>query len=129
MSIRQSIAALNLGVALTLSTAPANAADVLQTGTFVGAGGHKASGNVSIVMDGDVMKVVFAEDFVLQQAPAPQLRVGQGRYTKGTIFATLAKFKGVQEYTISAGTDLGQFNEFWIWCEKFNVPLAVAKLR
>ena len=129
MSIRKCMAALSLGVGLALSNVSANATDVLKTGTFAGAGGHKGSGNVSIIKDGDVTKVVFGEDFTLQQAPAPRLAWGKDGYTKGTILAVLAKFRGAQNYTVPAGIDLSQFNEFWIWCEKFNVPLAVAKLR
>lgn len=94
-----------------------------------GAGGHKATGHVEIVTEGAATKLVFKDDFTLQDAPAPRLAWGKDGYKRGTIFATLAKFKGAQEYTVPAGTDLSQFNELWIWCEKFDVPLAVAKLK
>lgn len=100
-----------------------------ETGVLQGAGGHKASGHVEIIRSGEAAKVVFKDDFTLQDAPAPRLAWGKDGYKHGTIFATLAKFKGAQEYSVPAGTDLGQYNEFWIWCEKFDVPLAVAKLK
>lgn len=100
-----------------------------EPGVFLGASGHKASGHVQVVKDGDEAKVVLKDDFTLQEAPAPRLAWGKDGYKRGTIFATLAKFKGAQEYTVPAGTDLGQFNELWIWCEKFDVPLASAKLK
>ena len=93
-----------------------------------GAGGHKASGHVEIVTDGSATKVVLKDDFTLQDAPAPRLAWGKDGYRRGTIFATLTKFKGSQEYTVPAGTDVSQFNEFWIGCQKFDVPPAVAKL-
>lgn len=100
-----------------------------EPGVLQGAGGHKASGHVEIIRSGEAAKVAFKDDFILQDAPAPRLAWGKDGYKRGTIFATLAKFKGAQEYDVPAGTDLGQYNEFWIWCEKFDVPLAVAKLK
>lgn len=99
------------------------------SGVLQGAGGHKASGHVEIVRSGETVKVVLKDDFTLQDAPAPRLAWGKDGYKRGTIFATLAKFKGAQEYSVPAGTDLSQYNEFWIWCEKFDVPLASAKLK
>ncbi|WP_432612907.1 DM13 domain-containing protein, partial [Litoreibacter halocynthiae] len=35
---------------------------------------------------------------------------------------------GASTYKIPAGIDPDDYNEVWIWCEKFNVPLGVAKL-
>lgn len=100
-----------------------------EPGVLRGAGGHKASGHVEVVTDGGATKVVLKDDFTLQDAPAPRLAWGKDGYKRGTIFATLAKFKGAQEYTVPAGTDLSQYNEVWIWCEKFDVPLASSKLK
>lgn len=100
-----------------------------EPGVLRGASGHMAYGHVEVVRNGETAKVVFKEDFTLQEAPAPRLAWGKDGYKRGTVFATLAKFKGAQEYQIPTGTDLGQFNELWIWCEKFDVPLAVAKLK
>ena len=104
-------------------------ANAAEPGVLQGAGGHKASGHVEVLKDGAVTKVVLKEDFTLQDALAPRLAWGKDGYKRGTIFARLAKFKGAQEYTVPAGTDLSQYNEFWIWCEKFDVPLASAKLQ
>lgn len=99
-----------------------------EPGVLQGAGGHKASGHVEIVREGAATKLVLKDDFALQDAPAPRLAWGKDGYKRGTNFATLAKFKGAQEYVVPAGTDVSQYNELWIWCEKFDVPLAVAKL-
>ena len=120
------VAVLAIGAALCFKAE--TAADAA-SGVFQGAGGHKAAGHVEIVKDGAFTKVVFKDDFTLQSAPAPRLAWGKDGYKRGTIFATLAQFKGAQEYVVPAGTDLSQYNEFWIWCEKFDVPLAVAKLK
>lgn len=104
------------------------ASHAAEPGVFQGAGSHKASGHVEIVKDGAVTKVVIKNDFTLQDAPAPRLAWGKDGYKRGSIFATLTKFRGAQEYVVPAGTDLTQYNQVWIWCEKFDVPLAVAKL-
>jgi len=104
-------------------------AEAADPGVFTGAGGHKASSHVEVVRNGGAAKIVFKEDFSLQDAPAPRLAWGKDGYKRGAIFATLAKFKGAQEYAVPAGTDVTAYNQLWIWCEKFDVPLAVAKLR
>lgn len=118
-----------ISIAVLLCIWAFSGAIAAEPGVLQGAGGHKASGHVDLVKTGDLTKVVLKDDFSLQQAPAPRLAWGKDGYKRGTIFATLAKFKGAQEYTVPAGTDLSQYNEFWIWCEKFDVPLAVAKLK
>lgn len=119
-------AVVAVGATLCFKAFSATAAE---PGVFQGAGSHKASGHVEIVKDGASTKVVLKDDFTLQDAPAPRLAFGKDGYKRGTIFATLATFKGAQEYTVPAGTDLSQYNEVWIWCEKFDVPLASAKLK
>lgn len=126
----KSILARLLAAALVIALQPlqAHAAEVLRTGTFKGVEGHKSSGTVEIVKDGDVLKVVFKGDFVLRDAPDPKLAWGKNGYRKGTIFGKLDKLKGEQEYVIPAGTDISAYNEFWLWCQLFNVGLAVAKL-
>lgn len=95
----------------------------------MGVGKHSSSGQVEIVKVGEVLKVVFKDDFKLKEASAPRLAWGKNGYAKGTIFGKLDKFSGAQDYTIPAGTEHAQFNEFWLWCEKYDVGLAVAKLQ
>ena len=126
---RSILLAAALSVLSAFSTASANAAEVLKTGSFVGVSKHKSSGTVEIIKDGDAVKIVIKNDFTLQEAPSPRLAWGKDGYRRGTIFGKLDKFKGTQEYVVPAGTDVAEFNEFWIWCEKFDVGLAVAKLQ
>jgi hypothetical protein len=109
--------------------APAQAAEILRNGTFKGVSGHRSSGSVEIVKDGNVTKVVFKSDFKLKDAPDPTLAWGNDGFKRGTFFGKLKKLDGAQEYAIPAGTDLSQYNEFWLWCERFNVGLAVARLQ
>ncbi len=98
-------------------------------GEIVSASSHKAGGQVEIVRDGAGTRVVFKADFFLDEAPAARLAWGKGGYQRGTNFATLKNFKGVQEYIVPAGVDISSYDEFWIWCEKYDVGLAVARLK
>ena len=105
------------------------AQSVLKSGAFRGAGGHKSSGGVSIVKAGNVTKVVFSGNFRLDGAPDARVAFGNGRYVRGTIIAKLRKLKGAQEYVVPAGFELSKYNQVWLWCKKFNVPLAVARVK
>ena len=123
-----SVAAAIFVVGAALCVEAVSGADVVP-GVFQGVSSHEAAGHVEIVKVGDITKVVLKDDFTLQDAPAPRLALGKDGYKRGTSFATLAKFKGAQDYVVPAVTDLSKYNEVWIWCEKFDVPLAVAKIK
>ena len=130
MILKSALAACAVLAAVSVATAQsALAAEVLKSGTIVGQGGHKAAGSVKIVNDGAVTKVVLGKNFFLRNAPDPKLAWGRGGYKRGTIYAKLRKRNGAQEYVVPAGTNIGKFTEFWIWCERYNVPLAMAKLK
>lgn len=121
--------AIALVTFIATALAPANAAEMmLRGGTFTPAKGEKAGGTVAIVKDGDVTKLVLKDDFMLSATPDAKLGFGKDGYIKGTIFSKLTKNDGMQEYTLPASVDLSKYNEVWIWCEQFNVPLAMAKL-
>ena len=118
-----------LAGALVLSGGSAVAQQTLKSGTLRGAGGHKSSGQVRIVKAGNVTKVVFASNFRLDGAPDPRVAFGKGRYVRGTMFARLRKFRGAQEYVVPARFDISKYNQVWLWCRKFNSPIAVARVK
>lgn len=115
-------------VTMLAASAAAAAETMLSGGTFVGAPGETASGSVAIVKDGGVTKLVLKADFKMSAAPDAKLAFGKDGYVKGTIFAKLAKTDGMQDYVLPASVDISKYNEVWIWCEQYNVPLASAKL-
>ena len=126
---------LVLGAALLISapagsqSALAQDAMMIKAASFKGVGGHASSGDVAIVKEANGHKIVFKSNFRLDGAPDPKIAFGKNGYVKGTIFAKLGKLKGEQSYGVPASYDLSNFNEIWLWCEKFNVPLAVAALK
>lgn len=116
-------------VALAISGGRALAQQTLKSGYLRGAGGHQSSGQVRIVKQGNITKVVFAKNFWLDGAPDPRVAFGKGRYIRGTMFARLRKFRGKQEYVIPARFDIAKYNQVWLWCRKFNSPIAVARVK
>ena len=109
-------------------TPPQQTVQVLRSGKLNGVGSYRAQGDIQIVKVGNVTKIVLSQNFTFSGAPDPKLGFGSNGYKRGTNFAKLNKNNGTQEYVLPAGFDLAKHNEVWIWCERFNVALAVAKL-
>lgn len=128
---KQLVLAAVLMLPLMLQTTPPAFAmeKMISSGSFTGASNHKTSGTVAIVEDGGSHKVVFKDNFLFDGAPDPKIAFGNNGFVKSTIIAKLAKVKGAQEYAVPASIDVSKFNEVWIWCEKFNVPLGMAKIK
>jgi Electron transfer DM13 len=103
-------------------------AQVLRTGTFKGVSSYRAQGAIQIVKVGGVTKIILPQNFSVSSVPDPKLGFGNNGYRAGTLFAKLSRNSGAQEYVVPANVDLSKFNEIWIWCERFSVAIAVAKL-
>ena len=74
--------------------------------------------------------MILDSNFSFDGAPDPKLGFGDGgRYDQSTQFSPLRSNHGKQEYEIRDATDLSGYGEIYVWCEKFSVPLGVAKLR
>lgn len=111
-----------------LGVAPALAADKTRAGSFTGASNHVTKGRAALVVKGGTAQVVLQDDFWFDGAPDPKVALGNNGFDKSTLMGPLQKNAGKQAYTLPAGVDAASYNEVWIWCEKFNVPLGVAKL-
>ena len=98
-------------------------------GTFSGAQGHDAAGTVEILREDGRTTIRFGSDFFLDGAPDPKIGFGRNRFVDGTIISELKTLKGRQDYVVPASIDVSEFNEIWLWCERFGVPLGVAKVR
>jgi len=101
---------------------------VQATGTFAGKSDHVTTGTASIVKTEGGYSVVLGEDFSLDGAPDPKVGLGKDGYKKETKLGKLQSKSGRQSYAIPAEIDPSNYNEVWIWCERFNVPLGVATL-
>jgi hypothetical protein len=108
------------------------------TGTFIHANPsdpvHWGKGKVSVYE-----KSVFLEpDFEVGPGPkyhvylVPSASVRKEADVKGKMFVDLGRlraFKGSQNYSIPAGTDLSKYPSVVIWCEAFGVLISPADLQ
>ena len=121
--------ALTFAIAVA-SVAGTASAETLSTGTFTGASDHITTGAVEVVKNADGSHtIVLGDDFSLDGAPDPRVGLGKdGFYNGNTDSGALGNLTGGQSFVVPAGLDVSEFNEVYIWCEKFSVPLGVAKL-
>jgi hypothetical protein len=101
---------------------------ILFNGTFEGRTDHAVTGGVTVLKTDSGTIVVLESDFSLDGAPDPKLGFGKDGYDPSTQFSPLQSNTGAQVYVISEDINPNQYNEIWVWCEKFNVPLGVATM-
>ncbi len=116
-------------VAAGLIATAAAQAQQARMGTFEGQSGHKASGGVSVEQKGGRWFVRFAKDFRLDRAPDPRVALGKDGYDASTTLGRLRSRRGTGRYPLRDTIDPAKYNEVWLWCKAFEVPLAVAKLK
>lgn len=124
---------LKVGLAAATATAALGVAPALagghgRIGEFKGKSNHITTGRAEVVVQGGKAEVILLDDFTFDGAPDPKVALGNNGYDASTLMGKLQKNKGKQSYAVPAGIDTAKYNEVWIWCEKFNVPLGVAKL-
>ena len=108
----------------------AHAGDVVASGQFAGASNHDTSGGVSLVKSGSGFEVVLASNFSFDGAPDPKVGFGKGgKYDLGSTLSPLRSNSGKQSYAVPASLSVDGYDEIYIWCEKYSVPLGVAKIR
>lgn len=105
-------------------------AEAAESGTFVGKSNHITKGMVTVTKNDDgTATVTLAADFWFDGAPDPRVGFGNnGKFTKGTNIGHLKANTGTQSYVVPANINVDDFNEVYIWCERFAVPLGVAAL-
>lgn len=103
-------------------------ATILASGGLTGKSGHTTRGSASVQRVDGELKVVLGSDFVFDGAPDPKVAFGKDGFLPETILAALESNRGEQLYSVPTSLDVSKYNEIWIWCERFSVPLGVAKL-
>ncbi|MEL7480624.1 MAG: DM13 domain-containing protein [Pseudomonadota bacterium] len=101
--------------------------DAVAASTFSGLSDHVTTGAVSITGTEGNYTLVFADDFSLDGAPDPVVGFGNdGAYDTGSQLGALAQLTGSQSYALPADFSVADYNEVYVWCEQFSVPLGVA---
>ena len=121
---------LSLLAAFALASTNVFAGEAVSSGEFVGKSDHITTGKVTITKVANGYLVKLGKDFSLDGAPAPRVGFGKnGKYDTNAQIGELVSKTGKQVYLIPANVDLSKYNEVYIWCEKFSVPLGVATLK
>ncbi|MCK0103236.1 DM13 domain-containing protein [Pseudohalocynthiibacter sp. F2068] len=100
------------------------------TGMFTGASNHVTTGGVTILKtaDGGAL-VVLDTDFSLDGAPDPHVGFGKdGAFEVATDLGKLEKSDGLQVFVVPPTVNVDDFNEIYVWCLEFGVPLGIAAL-
>ena len=121
------ILALTLAIFLGVAV---NGAHAQGSGTFNGASNHVTKGAVTVTKNADgTATVTLAADFWFDGAPDPHVGFGNnGSFSKSTNLGLLRSNSGEQSYTVPASINVDDFNEVYIWCVRFAVPLGVATI-
>ena len=116
---------------LASSTTAAHSVQGIETasGSLHGASGHVTSGTASVFLEDGQWVVSLGSDFSFDGAPDAHVALGHDGYRKDAQLGTLKSNNGSQVYVIPANLDVADFNEIWIWCGQFAVPLGSAKLK
>jgi len=100
------------------------------SGNFHGLSGHTTKGTASIAQGPEGPVVKLGKDFKFDGAPDAKVGFGKGgQYDIQSQLAPLKSDNGEQQYGIPSTVDIGQYDEIYIWCEAYNVPLGVAKIQ
>ncbi|WP_298969161.1 DM13 domain-containing protein [uncultured Roseobacter sp.] len=121
---------INAFLALSLTMLATFGASAGTSGSFIGKSDHITTGGVTIVKNADgTATVTLDENFSLDGAPDPRVAFGKdGSYAPEADLGVLQKLNGKQVYTVPASVNIEDYNEIYIWCLKFSVPLGVAAL-
>lgn len=117
------------GVALALGAGMAQAGGA-GSGTFTGLSNHITTGGVEVVKADGGWEIHLKDDFTFDGAPDPRVGFGKnGTFVDPTDFEPLRKNAGAQVYKVPADIDPAEFDNVFIWCRKFSVPLGFASIK
>lgn len=93
---------------------------------FTGINRYAVSGTAEIV--GTTVNLL--DDFRFDGAPDPRIALGNdGTYDPATLAGLLTNYSGASSFDLPAGINPDDYNEVWIWCERFSVGLAIGTLK
>ena len=100
------------------------------SGEFTGLSNHVTKGVVEVVKAVDGWEIHLKDSFWFDGAPDPRVGFGKdGKFVDPTDFEPLRENAGAQVYRVPTNIDPTEFNEVYIWCRKFSVPLGVASIK
>jgi hypothetical protein len=123
--IRKTLTLAAFAAALATSAVAGDA----RSGQFTGASNHVTSGGVTVSKDASGYIVTLGPQFFFDGAPDPKIGFGNnGTYVDGTLIGELQSNNGSQSYRVPANINVASFNNVFVWCERFSVPLGYATI-
>ena len=123
------LAAMLVTLPLIGSPVIGSAEEIMSSGSFTGASGHATKGDVRVVKTAEGLEIVLDRNFDFDGAPDPKVGFGNnGKYDTRSQLAHLKKNTGEQRYTVPESLDITEYNEIYIWCEAYSVPLGIAEI-
>ena len=99
------------------------------SGSFTGLSNHVTKGEVSVVKTDVGWEIHLKDSFWFDGAPDPRVGFGKnGKFVDPTDFEPLRNNAGAQIYKVPTDINPEDFDEVYIWCRKFSVPLGVASI-
>ncbi|MEM7744167.1 MAG: DM13 domain-containing protein [Pseudomonadota bacterium] len=100
-----------------------------RSGDFTGLSNHETRGTVEVVQTADGWEIHLKDNFWFDGAPDPRVGFGRdGKFVDPTDFEPLRQNAGAQVYKVPSEIDPSEFDEVYIWCRRFSVPLGVAAI-
>lgn len=98
-------------------------------GSFVGTPKFQVTGTTEVFRENKQWFIKLGPDFSESGAPDPKVALGikGAGYQPGTILGLIEK-NGESVYALKPGLDIGDYDQVWIWCERFDVPIGHADL-
>lgn len=107
--------------------------ELLKSGKLVGNFGpmsHQVRGTASIIRYRDQVYLVLSDDFTFDGAPDPWVGFGnRDSYDSDSTVSPLSSFIGGHYYRMPRKIRPDEYEDFFIWCQQFSIPLARADLR
>ncbi|WP_424933819.1 DM13 domain-containing protein [Amaricoccus macauensis] len=126
--LRTTLAGLAVSLAPLPAALRAEELRVLKQGSFSGRSAHVTTGSAAITEQDGRHFVSLGHDFSFDGAPDPKVALGRDGYDGDTILGPLQSNAGAQTYALPEGFNPADYNEIWVWCERFDVPLGVASI-
>lgn len=110
--------------------AMAIADNAAREGSFKGLSNHVTIGTATLIKEGESYRIELGSDFMFDGAPDPKVAFGKdGKFDAATLLEPLRANSGAQSYAVPGSINPEDYNEIYIWCEKYSVGLGVASIK
>ncbi len=109
------------------STMEAKADTSVRTAMLNGAGGHHASGKVTVSSSTRGASAILFTDFAVDRVPDGRVYLAKnGDHRRGVELGRLTQFSGTLTFPVPTGVSPEDYDSVVIWCKQFDVKIGHA---